>query len=232
MIDTRGRWLSKKPCLWDNSNCQAARGNACELIVKFWTRSITAIVTESRAKSRIHWILSMETEKIMIFCKLNVSWVAVDCRLKLNEMIWKMNMSLKSAANRKRIRFFDIWTHFNLFWIRFGCAWLLLAEKFFQKWRWFFFFVVATHLSCKTMGTVTAKLHNCRFLVLKRNIQNVAAGFALFTVEGTSRFISWNVNTLFISTCWTKHISDSLSYFVVHAHFLLSIFGWSKWDIK
>ena len=34
----------------------------------------------------------------------------------------------------------------------------------------------------------TAKQHNCRFLVLKRNIQNVAAGFALCTVVETSRF--------------------------------------------
>ena len=35
----------------------------------------------------------------------------------------------------------------------------------------------------------TAKQHNCRLLVLKRNIQTVATGFALFTVVETSRFI-------------------------------------------
>ena len=34
-----------------------------------------------------------------------------------------------------------------------------------------------------------AKQHNCRFLVLKRNIQNFAAGFALFSVVEISRFI-------------------------------------------
>ena len=165
----------------------------------------------------------------MIFCKLNVSWVAVDCRLKLNKMIWKMNMLLKSSANRKRIRLFHIWTRFNLFWFRFGCAWLWLAEKFLQKWRWSF--VVATRLSCKAMCSITAKQHKCRFLILKRNIQNVATGFALFTVVETSRFIGWNVNTLFISTCWTIHISDSFSHFVIHTQFFLSIFGWLKWDI-
>ena len=88
-----------------------------------------------------------------------------------------------------------------------------------------FFFVVATRLSCKTMCTVTTKQHNCRFLVLERNIQNIAAGFALFGVVETSRFIGRNVNTLFISTCWTIHISDSLSYFVVHTQIFLSIFG-------
>ena len=161
----------------------------------------------------------------MIFCKLNVSWVAVDCSLKLIEMIWKMNMSPKSIANRKWIRLFHIWTHFNLFWFRLGCAWLWLAEKFLQKWKWFSFFVVATRFSCKTLCTATAKQHNCRILVLKKNIQNVAAGFALFTVVETSRFIGWKVNTLFISTWWTIHISDSLLYFVIHTQFFLSIFG-------
>ena len=35
----------------------------------------------------------------------------------------------------------------------------------------------------------TTKQHNCRFLVHKTNIQNVTAGFALFTVVETSRFI-------------------------------------------
>ena len=137
-------------------------------------------------------------------------------------MIWKLKKWLKSSTNRKRIRLYHISTQFNLFWFRFRCAWLWLAEKFLQKWRWFFFFVVTTRLSCKTMGTVTAKQHNCRFLVLKRNIQNVAASFALFTVVETSRFIVWNVNTLFISTCCTIHISDSLSYFVVQAQFFFT----------
>ena len=51
------------------------------------------------------------------------------------------------------------------------------------------FFVVTTRLSCKTMCAVTAKQHNCRFLVLKRNIRKVTAGFALFTVSETSCFI-------------------------------------------
>ena len=42
-----------------------------ELIVKFWSRSFTAIVTESGPKSRVHWIPSLETEKIMmILCKM------------------------------------------------------------------------------------------------------------------------------------------------------------------
>ena len=45
------------------------------------------------------------------------------------------------------------------------------------------------------MCSNTAKQHICRFLVRKRNIQNVAAGFALFTIEETRHFIGLNVNT-------------------------------------
>ena len=141
-------------------------------------------------------------------------------------------MLLKSSTNRKQIRLFHIWTHFNFFCFKFGCAWLWLAKELFQKWRCIFFFVVATRLFCKTLCTVTAKQHNCRFLVLKRNIQTVAAGFELFTVAKTSHFTGRNVNTLFISTCWTIHISDSLSYIVVHTQIFLSRFGWLNRDIK
>ena len=143
-------------------------------------------------------------------------------------MIWKLNMWLKSSANRKRIRLLHIWTRFNLFWFRFGCAWLWLAEKFLQKWRWLLVF--PTRFSCKTMCAVTTKQHNCGFLVLKRSILNVTAGFALFTVVETIHFIGWNVNTLFISTCCTIHISDSFSYIVIHAQFFLPIFGWLNRD--
>ena len=145
-------------------------------------------------------------------------------------------MWLKSSANRTWICLFhnfgSNWTRFALFWFRFGCAWLWLAVKILQKDRWFSFLVIATRLSGKAMCIVTAKQQKCRFFVLKSNIQNVATRFALFTVVETSRFIGWNVNTLFVSTCWTKHISDSLSYFVSHTQFFFSIFGWLKWDIK
>ena len=64
-----------------------------------------------------------------------------------------------------------------------GCDWW---RNFYKKGKGFF--VVATRLFCKTMCTVTAKEHNCRFLVLKRKIQNVAAGCTLFLVVETSRF--------------------------------------------
>ena len=141
-------------------------------------------------------------------------------------------MLLKWSTNRKRKRLFHNWTQVVLSWFRFGCAWLWLAEKFLQKWRWFFFFIVATCLSCKAMCSITAKQQNCWFLILKKKIHSVAAGFALFTVVETSRFIGWNVNTLFISTCWAVHISNSLLYFVVRTQFFLSMFGWLKWDIN
>ena len=64
----------------------------------------------------------------------------------------------------------------------------LIGGEISSKMEMVLIFVVVTLLSCKTMCTVTTKQHNCRFLVLKSNIQNVEAGFALFTVEETSRF--------------------------------------------
>ena len=107
---------------------------------------------------------------------------------------------------------------------------VVIGGEFSSKMEMAFFFVISTQLSGKAMCSITAKQHNCRFLVLKRNIQNVAAGFALFTVVETSRFIGWKVNTLFVSTCGTIHISDNLSHFVVHTQFIFSKFGWLKWD--
>ena len=47
--------------------------------------------------------------------------------------------------------------------------------------REFFFFVATTRLFDETKCVITTKQHECRFLVLKTNIQNVAARFALKT---------------------------------------------------
>ena len=143
-----------------------------------------------------------------------------------------MKFLLTVSTNGVSAQLCHYWNNFHLFWFRFGFAWLWSAEKVLQKWRWFFFFVVATRLSCKTMCTITTKQHNCRFLVLKWIIKNMAAGFALFTLVKTIRFIRWSVATFFISTCWKIHISNNLLYFVVHTQFFLSIFGWFKCNVK
>ena len=132
-----------------------------------------------------------------------------------------MKFWLTVSNNGGSTRLYHKWINFYLFWFRFGCAWLWLAAKFHLKWRRLLFFVVATPLSCKTMCTVTAKQLNCRLLVLKRNIQNVEAGFSLFTVGEYSRFIGRNTNTLFSSTRSTIHISNRLLYFVVLTQFFL-----------
>ena len=78
---------------------------------------------------------------------------------------------------------------FYLFLVQVRMCLFVIGGEFSSKKEMVFFFVVATTLFCKTMCSITTKQHNCRFLVLKRNIQNVAAGFALFTVVETSRFI-------------------------------------------
>ena len=101
------------------------------------------------------------------------------------------------------------------------CDW---GRKFFRNGDGFFF-TVATRLSCKARCTITTKQHNSRFLLLKRIIQNVTAGFALFTVVETRRFYS-NVKTFFISKCRTIHISNSLLYFLVHTQVFLHLVDW------
>ena len=223
MIGTRGRCLCKKSCLWENSNCQAARGISCELIFIFWSRSFIAIVTESEPKSRVHWFPSLETENILFFRKLADQIWAVDSRLKLKKWFEKWIC----CSTHQPIGNGYVYSVFGLILTFFGsirmCL-VVIGGETSLKSRWFFFFVVATLLFGKTMCTVLAKQHNCRFFVLE-TIQNVVAGFALFTVVETSRFIGWNVNTLFISTCWTIQISDSLSYFVVHTQIFLSTLG-------
>ena len=185
--------------------------------------------------SQSHWIWS-QTER-----PLNTVVTDWECRVALlqNEGRWNENANdvlvkcIKSRESTRLCRKRNILFRFKfLFRFRFWCAWLWLAEKFLQKRRWFLFSVVTTHFSCKAMCTITNKQHNCRFLVLRMSIHNVAAGFEPFTVVETIRFIDWNVNTLFISTCWAKHISNDLLYFVVHTQFFLSIFVWFKWDVK
>ena len=181
--------------------------------------------------SRSHWIWSKVERPLNAVVGDWENHVALmlteseqnDCKWSFAQLYQPMGVSTPLCKK---------WNNFYLFWFRLGCAWLWLAGKFLHKRRWLFFFVVATRLSCKTRCTVTTKQHNCRFLVLKMNIRNVAAGFALFTVVEISRFIGSNVDTLFISTCWTIHISNNLLYFAVHIQFFLSIFGGLKWDIR
>ena len=147
----------------------------------------------------------------------------VDCRLKVKKKFEKWIC----RSNHQPIGNGYVYSIVGVILIFFGagdCAWIRLA-KFPQKWRWLFFFVVATRLSCKTRCTVTAKLHSCRFLVLKGIFKTWQQALQFLQSLETSRFIGKNVNTLFLSTCWTIHISNSLSYFVVHTQFFLSIFG-------
>ena len=206
-----------------------------------WTVCILFSSTASVAK------LLSKVDNTLIICRgqfISTSKSGVDRMPSIaKKILWKKykkhllssfqdTKSTQTTGSAFAARIKHFWTRFFLFWFKVGCAWLWLAEKFLQKWRWFFFFKIATPLSGKAMCSITVKQHNCWFLVLKTNIQNVSAGFALFTIVETSHFIGWNVNTLFVSTCWTVHISDSISYFVVHTQFFLSVIGRLKWDIK
>ena len=98
-----------------------------------------------------------------------------------------------------------------------GCDW---RRNFFKNGDGFI--VIATRLSRKTICSITIKQCNGRFMTLKRNIQNTAAGFALFTVVETSRFLGWNVNTLFFYMLDETHLRKSWCC----PHTILSFYIW------
>ena len=157
---------------------------------------------------------------VYVGCKLTVNW---------NWIKWFEKRICCSNHQPKGNAY--VYSIFGLYFLeQVRMCLVVIGGEISQKWKWLFFSVVATRLSCKAMCSITAKQHKCRYLVLKRNFQNVAACFALFTVVETSRFIGWKVNTLFVSTCGRIHISDSFSYFVIHAQFFLSIIGWLSRD--
>ena len=77
-----------------------------------------------------------------------------------------------------------------------------------QKWRWLVLLLDATCLAYKRKCTISTKISYCWFLFCKGNIKHVRANLALFTVGETRIFVSWQVNTLLVCACWTKHISN------------------------
>ena len=73
------------------------------------------------------------------------------------------------------------WINYCLFWHRFGYGLMILTKKYYINTRWFFIFVVTTHLLDKTICTITTNQHNCWFLVSRRNFRTVAACLGLKT---------------------------------------------------
>ena len=122
-----------------------------------------------------------------------------------------MIFQLTLSTNGESTRICHKWKCFCHFWYRLGCALLWLAGKVLQKWIWVSFFIVATHLFCKAMCTITTKQHKFWFLFLKRDIKHVRAGFTLFTVVKTRISTGLKVNTLFVGKFWTKCISINIS---------------------
>ena len=88
-----------------------------------------------------------------------------------NEWEWKwINEFLGNCVNHwDSTRLCHKWKDFYFFWLKFGGGWLWLAEKFFQKRRWFFF-VVTTPLFDNAMCAIATKYQNCRFFVLQWSI--------------------------------------------------------------
>ena len=76
---------------------------------------------------------------------------------------------------------------FFIFWVLVWMCLLVIGRETSSK-KEVVFFVVATQFFCKAMCTITTKQHYCRFLIPKRIIQRVRAGFALSTVVETGNF--------------------------------------------
>ena len=89
-----------------------------------------------------------------------------------------------------------------------GCAWLWLAEKIHLKWKLISIVIVATGFFYKTMCTITNKQNICGSVVHKGNIKHARAGFALLIVIKI-HFFGWNVNRLFVWTCWMIHVQTT-----------------------
>ena len=82
-------------------------------------------------------------------------------------------------------------------------------KSFFQNGDCFSF-SKSRFVFCKAMCTITGKQKYDRFLVLKRIIQHARADFEFFAVVQKGKFAGRKVNTLFVSACWTKHISNNI----------------------
>ena len=129
---------------------------------------------------------SLENEKIRFIC----------CRLKVYKMRSKINFWITASTNGESKQLCHKPNNFCIFGSGSGvleCDW---RSKFLKKKRWFVFFVIVTRLFCNAVCTVSTKQHYSRFLALKRIIQNVTVGSALFTAVKTRRFLGRKVNTI------------------------------------
>ena len=66
---------------------------------------------------------------------------------------------------------------------------VVIGGAFSSKMKMASFFAVTIRFSCNAMCAITTKQHNCRFEIVKKNIQHLRAGFALFTVVATGCFL-------------------------------------------
>ena len=166
------RWSFKSSCLRDNNKRQAARGKSWKHIVTSWTRSCTVRVTESGSQSRDYSMPSLETAKILL----------LHCRLEVYQMKVEMNFWLIVSTNGESTHLCHEWNYFCFFGTGSGVV----------EWDW------RRNFSIKDMVFrfrnhdwpfwqsnmyATAKQLNCRFMVFKSNLRNVAVRSALQPFE-------------------------------------------------
>ena len=93
-------------------------------------------------------------------CCLTVNWKCIKREYIINfDLLYQAMVCRHDYATKRMV--------FGCFCLNFDCAWLWLAEKFFQKRKALSFFAVATRPSCNAICTITTKQTNCRFSSVK-----------------------------------------------------------------
>ena len=126
VIRIEAQGLFKKSCLWDKNNLQAASEISCEPFIIPWKSIFTVRTTEPGPKSRESSIALFSTEKVIL----------PYFRLNLWKLTLEMSFRITVETNGKSTRLCQKGNFFCSFGHKLVYAWMGLADKFIQKWRW------------------------------------------------------------------------------------------------
>ena len=126
-----------------------------------------------------------------------------------------MKSWLTVSTNGVSTRLCHKWNICYFFWFRFGCVACDWRRNFFRKGDGFPFSYSRLVFLAKQCVPSPPNNIIVGLWSLKGKFKTWQQSLHFLVVE-TSRCIGGNKNTLFISTCWTIHISNTLLKFVVH----------------
>ena len=126
VIRIEAQGLFKKSCLWDKNKLQAASEISCEPFVIPWKSFFTVRITQSTPMSGENSIASFSIEKVILTYFRLMVW-----KLRL-EMSFRITVETNGNSTQlcQKCKFFCPFGHKLVY------AWLWLADKFIQKWRW------------------------------------------------------------------------------------------------